>query len=100
MYRYLVDNLELDKNYAYTDNTTGSTWAADKDANSASRNAKLKDLHDKMAFDQCQPPFVRSAKSMAFGGASMQFPSHTKESYLAAVRMGAGLLSVCTCNDA
>ncbi|MBD1559050.1 glycerophosphodiester phosphodiesterase [Vibrio sp. S9_S30] len=37
-------------------------------------------------------PFHRSDFSIGHRGAAMQFPEHTKESYLAAIRTGAGVL--------
>jgi len=37
-------------------------------------------------------PFKKTAFSIGHRGAPMQFPEHTKESYEAAVRMGAGIL--------
>ncbi|RKF17891.1 glycerophosphodiester phosphodiesterase [Alginatibacterium sediminis] len=37
-------------------------------------------------------PFHRSDFSIGHRGAAMQFPEHTKESYLAAIQMGAGIV--------
>jgi glycerophosphoryl diester phosphodiesterase len=37
-------------------------------------------------------PFYKADFSIGHRGAAMQFPEHTKESYLAAARMGAGIL--------
>src|SRR5688572_19228849 len=37
-------------------------------------------------------PFVTTDFSIGHRGAALQFPEHTKESYLAAARMGAGIL--------
>ena len=37
-------------------------------------------------------PFKRSDFSIGHRGAALQFPEHTKESYLAAARMGAGII--------
>lgn len=49
---------------------------------------KLKD-----SLKQCKvSSFKKSDFSIGHRGASMQFPEHTKESYLAAARMGAGIL--------
>ncbi len=39
-----------------------------------------------------RPQFVRSDFSIGHRGAALQFPEHTKESYEAAARMGAGIL--------
>ncbi len=42
---------------------------------------------------QCQAgPFTSSSFSIGHRGAALQFPEHTKESYVAAARMGAGIL--------
>lgn len=57
-------------------------------------------LIDKMAegplktkLAQCaQMPFQRSDFSIGHRGAPLQFPEHTKESYLAAIRSGAGIM--------
>jgi glycerophosphoryl diester phosphodiesterase len=87
---YLADNLIIDDDVEYVDSTPGSDLT---EGQRTSRKDKLRALANKMTFDQCKPPFKRSAQSMSFGGASMQFPSHTIESYTAAVRMGAGALS-------
>lgn len=49
---------------------------------------KLKD-----SLKQCKvTSFKKSDFSIGHRGASMQFPEHTKESYLAAARMGAGII--------
>ncbi len=37
-------------------------------------------------------PFKKSDISICHRGASLQFPEHTKESYMAAARMGAGII--------
>ena len=42
---------------------------------------------------QCSDgPFLRSDFSIGHRGAPLQFPEHTRESYVAAARMGAGIL--------
>lgn len=47
----------------------------------------------KQQLAQCTSgPFVRSDFSIGHRGAPMQFPEHTKESYVAAAQMGAGIL--------
>ncbi|TKB58284.1 glycerophosphodiester phosphodiesterase family protein [Ferrimonas aestuarii] len=47
----------------------------------------------KAALKACeQGPFYRTDFSIGHRGAPMQYPEHTKESYLAAHRMGAGIL--------
>ena len=47
----------------------------------------------KEKLQQCQAgPFSTSDFSIGHRGASLQFPEHTKESYLAAARMGAGII--------
>lgn len=55
-------------------------------------------LADKLApgplkdrLDRCRGPFRAHKFSIAHRGAPLQFPEHTRESYLAAARMGAGL---------
>jgi glycerophosphoryl diester phosphodiesterase len=50
----------------------------------------------KRALEQCtEGPFYRTDFSIGHRGAAMQFPEHTKESYVAAARMGAG---ICECD--
>jgi len=80
---YLADTLLRD-NYTSFDNVT--------EAAQASRRANLTKLASQVSFDTCKPPFVRSFEAMSARGASMQIPEHTRESYHAAVRMGAGSL--------
>jgi glycerophosphoryl diester phosphodiesterase len=47
----------------------------------------------KDALRQCEAgPFHRTDFSIGHRGAAMQFPEHTRESYMAAARMGAGIL--------
>ncbi|MGE3149264.1 MAG: glycerophosphodiester phosphodiesterase family protein, partial [Pseudorhodoplanes sp.] len=46
----------------------------------------------KSALLQCSGPFRRTDFSIAHRGAPLQFPEHTKESYEAAARMGAGVI--------
>ena len=47
----------------------------------------------KTSLEQCKVrEFKKSDFSIGHRGASMQFPEHTKESYIAAARMGAGIL--------
>ncbi|WP_363225330.1 glycerophosphodiester phosphodiesterase family protein [Sneathiella sp.] len=47
----------------------------------------------KEKLQQCQAgPFSTSDFSIGHRGAALQFPEHTKESYLAAARMGAGII--------
>jgi glycerophosphoryl diester phosphodiesterase len=47
----------------------------------------------KETLEQCsEGPFESSDFSIGHRGAALQFPEHTKESYLAAARMGAGIL--------
>ena len=52
----------------------------------------MKDGPLKSALQQCTGPFRRTDFSIGHRGAPMQFPEHTKESYEAAARMGAGVL--------
>ena len=52
---------------------------------------KQSTLKDKLL--QCgEGPFVRTDFSIGHRGAPLQFPEHTKESYLAAIRSGAGIV--------
>lgn len=47
----------------------------------------------KQKLQQCsEDPFKKTDFSIGHRGAPLQFPEHTKESYLAAARMGAGIL--------
>jgi glycerophosphoryl diester phosphodiesterase len=47
----------------------------------------------KEALKQCESgPFFRTNFSIGHRGAAMQFPEHTRESYVAAARMGAGII--------
>lgn len=47
----------------------------------------------KSKLQQCAAgPFKRTAFSIGHRGAALQFPEHTKESYIAAARMGAGIV--------
>lgn len=47
----------------------------------------------KDALKACEAgPFYRTAFSIGHRGAAMQFPEHTRESYVAAARMGAGIV--------
>lgn len=41
---------------------------------------------------RCEGPFHSTDFSIGHRGAALQFPEHTKESYLAAARMGAGII--------
>lgn len=56
----------------------------------------LKDMDEgklKQKLSSCKKgPFKKSDFSIGHRGAPMQFPEHTKESYLAAVKMGAGIV--------
>ncbi len=47
----------------------------------------------KQSLQQCTDgPFMKTGFSIGHRGACMQFPEHTRESYVAAARMGAGIL--------
>lgn len=46
----------------------------------------------KEELNRCRPPFKPSDFSIGHRGAALQFPEHTRESYVAAARMGAGIL--------
>jgi glycerophosphoryl diester phosphodiesterase len=53
---------------------------------------RMKDGRLKRKLQSCQGPFRTSHFSIGHRGAGLQFPEHTKESYMAAARMGAGIL--------
>ena len=46
----------------------------------------------KVELTKCTGPFKKTDFSIGHRGASMQFPEHTRESYVAAARMGAGIV--------
>lgn len=52
----------------------------------------MKDGALKMRLNACTGPFRKSDFSIAHRGAPLQFPEHSRESYLAAARMGAGVI--------
>lgn len=54
---------------------------------------ELEDGDLKTVLQQCgKIPFFKTDFSIGHRGAAMQFPEHTKESYMAAARMGAGIV--------
>src|SRR4029453_5385377 len=53
---------------------------------------KMKDGPLKTTLKQCTGPFRKTDFSIGHRGAALQFPEHTKESYEAAARMGAGVI--------
>ena len=53
---------------------------------------KMKDGALKTALSQCTGPFRKTDFSIGHRGAALQFPEHSKESYSAAARMGAGVI--------
>ena len=53
---------------------------------------KMKDGPLKEKLTQCTGPFHKTDFSIGHRGAAMQFPEHSKESYTAAARMGAGVI--------
>jgi glycerophosphoryl diester phosphodiesterase len=76
--------------------TSITVWAHES-ANLGPRPAYLVNNMDdsalKTQLQQCsEGPFQRSSFSIGHRGAAMQFPEHTKESYLAAIEMGAGVV--------
>ena len=54
--------------------------------------SKMKDGPLKTQLSQCTGPFRKTDFSIGHRGAPLQFPEHTKESYEAAARMGAGVI--------
>jgi glycerophosphoryl diester phosphodiesterase len=53
---------------------------------------KMKDGPLKTQLSQCTGPFHKTEFSIGHRGAALQFPEHSKESYSAAARMGAGII--------
>ena len=53
---------------------------------------KMKDGPLKQQLSQCTGPFHKTNFSIGHRGAALQFPEHSRESYLAAARMGAGVI--------
>jgi glycerophosphoryl diester phosphodiesterase len=53
---------------------------------------KMKDGPLKTQLAQCTGPFHKTDFAIAHRGAPLQFPEHSRESYLAAARMGAGVI--------
>jgi glycerophosphoryl diester phosphodiesterase len=53
---------------------------------------KMKDGPLKTELSQCTGPFHKTDFSIGHRGAALQFPEHSKESYSAAARMGAGII--------
>jgi glycerophosphoryl diester phosphodiesterase len=54
--------------------------------------SKMKDGPLKTTLQQCNGPYRKTDFSVAHRGAPLQFPEHSKESYEAAARMGAGVI--------
>ena len=52
----------------------------------------MKDGPLKQQLSQCTGPFRKTDFSIGHRGAALQFPEHTRESYIAAARMGAGII--------
>ncbi|MFA0057157.1 glycerophosphodiester phosphodiesterase family protein [Vibrio echinoideorum] len=74
-----------------------TAWAAAEPANLGPRPLFLVNNMDESSLKtkllSCsEGPFHRSDFSIGHRGAAMQFPEHTKESYLAAIQMGAGVV--------
>src|SRR4029079_3895696 len=53
---------------------------------------KMKDGPLKQQLSQCTGPFRKTDFSIGHRGAALEFPEHSRESYLAAARMGAGII--------
>jgi glycerophosphoryl diester phosphodiesterase len=53
---------------------------------------KMKESPLKQKLSQCTGPFHKSDFSFGHRGAPLMFPEHSRESYLAAARMGAGVI--------
>ncbi|MEZ9720702.1 glycerophosphodiester phosphodiesterase family protein [Vibrio splendidus] len=74
-----------------------TAWAAAEPANLGPRPLFLVNNMDESPLKNkllscSEGPFHRSDFSIGHRGAAMQFPEHTKESYLAAIQMGAGVV--------
>src|SRR3954468_10527508 len=53
---------------------------------------KMRDGPLKQQLSQCTGPFRKTDFSIGHRGAALEFPEHSRESYLAAARMGAGII--------
>ncbi|MBR0753623.1 glycerophosphodiester phosphodiesterase [Bradyrhizobium jicamae] len=53
---------------------------------------KMKDGPLKQRLRQCTGPFHKTDFSIGHRGAALEFPEHSRESYIAAARMGAGVI--------
>ena len=53
---------------------------------------KMRDGPLKQTLSQCTGPFRKTDFSIGHRGAALQFPEHSRESYVAAARMGAGVI--------
>ncbi|MEP6838162.1 MAG: glycerophosphodiester phosphodiesterase family protein, partial [Bradyrhizobium sp.] len=53
---------------------------------------KMKDGPLKRELSQCTGPFHKTGFSVGHRGAALQFPEHSREAYMAAARMGAGVI--------
>lgn len=53
---------------------------------------RMKDGPLKRELSQCTGPYRKTDFSIGHRGAAMQFPEHSRESYIAAARMGAGII--------
>jgi glycerophosphoryl diester phosphodiesterase len=53
---------------------------------------KMKDGPLKQKLSQCTGPFHKTDFSIGHRGAALMFPEHSRESYIAAARMGAGVI--------
>lgn len=53
---------------------------------------KMRDGPLKQQLAQCTGPFRKTDFSIGHRGAALMFPEHTRESYIAAARMGAGII--------
>ena len=53
---------------------------------------KMKDGPLKQQLAQCSGPFRKTDFSIGHRGAALMFPEHSRESYIAAARMGAGII--------
>jgi glycerophosphoryl diester phosphodiesterase len=77
--------------------TAGCAWSAESDVQLGPRPfflvSQMQDSPLKQQLQQCSKgPFRKTNFSIGHRGAALMFPEHTRESYEAAAKMGAGVL--------
>lgn len=91
---YAVDLQQQDgMNFSVTNIGVGSTMSVQVGPRPYFLIENMDDGELKSKLQACKEgPFYKTDFSIGHRGAAMQYPEHTKESYLAAARMGAGIL--------